>query len=417
MKLRGGILYYTLFLMIISVTAVTMILMRYSLFSRSLIASDRAEELENNLRSAFLVYRYDPDLFEAGDSVVIDLYGDSNGVVHMTRERWGIFDIVTVTASAGDLTASRKGVFGEHISADDHALYLPDNGIDISLSGNSFISGVTYTPHGIIRTASIEGRPFVFGTPSEGRRLPSSSSLPAVDSAVTDAVTGLFSNLEPQMRLSDVNFTTDSHFENPYSEPALTLYEQNDIVLTGISLSGHITVCSPGIIFVDATTNLDNVLLLARRIVIDDDFRGSLQAYAIDTLVVRDNVSLTYPSVLAIIQDDDSDGASLNPAITIGTNTSVAGCVIMKAPGDRGRIVIPATTTVTGQVYCNGTVELRGDIRGSIACKKFAFTSDRSVYVNHLLDSDIDMSLLPGGFAGFYVQQAAYDRGLIKWLE
>jgi hypothetical protein len=245
----------------------------------------------------------------------------------------------------------------------------------------------------------------------------SRSQLPDLDPIIDSTVTHLFSRINPEINLSDINRKSDNLFENPFGNPPVTYYALHDAILSGLSFRGRIMIYAQGTIFIDRTSMLEDVVLVARRIVVDDGFRGSFQGFAIDSIGTGDNVSLTYPSVLAIISRRDDDGVSFYPAITLGKNNSIAGCIILKAWSENCKVVIPETSVVTGQIYCNGNVELRGDVHGSLFSDGFSFTRESSTYINHLLNSDINIELLPAGFAGFHAGDDQSIRTLIKWLD
>jgi hypothetical protein len=348
---------------------------------------------------------------------MIDLFKDSLAIVKLSKESWGIFDIVTASARWKNLSVCRTGLFGEVIDAEDPALYVTDHGISVSLSGNTLIKGESYIPAGAFRMASIEGKPFIYKQTSIGNVKQSRSLLPDINPMIDSTVTHLFSRINPEINLSDINRKSDTLFENPFTNRPVTYYSLQDAILSGFSFKGRIMIFASGTIFIDRTTILEDVLLVARRIVVDDGFRGSFQGFAIDSIRVSDNVTLTYPSVLSIISRREDDGVSLYPAITLGRNSSIAGCIIMKAWSDNCKVMIPETSVVTGQVYCNGRVELLGDVYGSMFCDGFSFTRESSTYINHLLNCDINMELLPGGFAGFHAGDDQSIRTLIRWLD
>jgi len=414
---RGGILYYTLFLMLISVMVITLILMRHSLYQQTFVNRSKGDELDCNIRSAFLIYRQNPGILSEEDSLMIDLYKDSLAMIELSRESWGIFDIVTASTGWKNLSLSRTGMFGEVIDTKDPALYVADHGLNVSLSGNSLINGDSYIPSGAYRTASIEGQPFIYNKTSIGNVKQSRSQLPDLDPIIDSTVTHLFSGLNPEIDLSDINRKSGNLFENPFCNPPVTYYALHDAILSGLSFRGRIMIYAQGTIFIDRTSVLEDVVLVARRIVVDDGFCGSFQGFAIDSIGTGDNVSLTYPSVLAIISRRDDDGVSLYPTITLGKNNTIVGCIILKAWSENCKVVIPETTVVTGQIYCNGSVELRGDVYGSLFSDGFSFTRESSTYINHLLNSDINMELLPGGFAGFHAGDDKSVRTLIRWLD
>ena len=176
-------------------------------------------------------------------------------------------------------------------------------------------------------------------------------------------------------------------------------------------------IYAAGTVFIDRTTSLEDVIIVARRIIVDEGFIGSFQGFAIDSVAIGDNVTINYPGLLAISPAADGDATSSDTHITLGSNTIIKGCILLKGQKEKCRLMIPESTSVTGQVYCSGTVQMEGQVYGSLFCDGFSFRRENSTYINHLLNSDIDIERLPDGFAGFHCGNEKSERTVIKWLD
>ena len=414
--LKGGILYFTLFLMLISTIVISLIFMRQVIFQNSYTTWCKSEEMELNLQSAFLIYKQKPEILLLKDSLDLDLYQDSISNVKLSKESWGIFDIVSATTYWGNKTLRRSGLFGEVINSNDPALYMPDRGLNLSLSGHTKIVGTVYSPSGIIRKGSIEGQPFIYDKVTEGTIKPSDKTLPRLDSNVEEEIGKIFNEINPEISLSLLQTNEYPSIENAFENSTVTYFDEPDAILSNLTFKGRIIVCAPGSIFVDNTASLENVILIARKINIGEGFSGSFQAFALDSIIVASNVSLTYPTILCI-SGEDNNANSFKPVISIGTNTTISGCVILNSSSDNGKLVIHENSTITGQVYCKGDVDLKGGINGSLFCNRFSFVNGRSTYVNHLLNAEINIANLPQGFCGFHLEDKSSTRGLIKWFD
>lgn len=402
--------------MLISIVIISLILMRQLIFQSTYTNWCKSEEMELNLQSALLLYKQEPDILYLEDSVNVDLYGDSLAIVTIKKEEWGIFDIITATTGWKERSSSRSGLFGEVVDINDPALYMPDRGLNLSLSGHSQISGIAYVPSGIIRKGSIEGQPFIFDKVTDGIIKSSVKSLPLLNSNLESTINRIFNQVNPEISLSSLKLGNYLVIENTFENPALTYFDEPNANLSNLTFKGHIIICAPGSILVDYSTSLENVILIARKIIIGEGFTGSFQAFALGSIDVGSNVNLTYPTVLCI-SGNDNDASSFKPVISIGYNTSISGCIILNTISDKSRLVIPKTSSITGQIYCKGDVDLKGEINGSLYCNYFSFISGRSTYVNHLLNSNIRINNLPKGFCGFCVGDTSSNRGLIKWID
>jgi hypothetical protein len=414
--LRGGILYLTLFLMLISTVFISLILLRQVIFQDKFTAWNKHEEIELNLKSAFLLYKQYPEILFLDDIVNLDLYGDSSSIVKLSKEPWGIYDIISVSAGWQKETIHRSGLFGEVITGNDPALYVPDRGLNLSFSGHTKVIGTAYSPSGIIRKGSVEGQPFIYDNVTEGVIKASAETLPKLDPIVTEKIEELFDKINPGICLSQIESADNLLIENTFTNTEITYYDEPDAFISNLAFKGRIIICAPGSITVDYSSSLEDVILIARKIIVDEGFSGSFQAFALDSIIIGPNVNLTYPTTLCISAVDNY-AASSSPAISVGAGTIIRGCIILNSLSDKSRLEVNENSTITGQIYCNGEVGLQGNINGSLFCNHFSFVSGRSTYVNHLLNADINMSKLPDGFCGFLVGEKPSTRGLIRWFE
>ncbi len=80
-------------------------------------------------------------------------------------------------------------------------------------------------------------------------------------------------------------------------------------------------------------------------------------------------------------------------------------------------ITIEKEALLTGQLYADGFVDIKGEVRGTIWCNKFLLKTNSSVYENHLLDAIIDRSKLSAYYVGSGIIASGKTKKIIKWLE
>jgi len=417
MKLKGGMLYYTLFLMIISLSVVSLIILRGYLFRTVFIDNEKRHELDLNNNSALELYKEGVDLFSVSDSCNVDLYNDSISFVGMKKEKWGIYDIVLSSARWKNIISSSAGLYGSDLDRGENiALYLADQGIDVSLSGATFLKGTCYVPSGILRPASAEGYPFIYKKLSVGEVKSSSKKLPAMDPKVEKSILSLFINIDTTHSFSDLTASGKNKAENSFLSKSVTYFEKSSISTGETTLRGKIILASTGTINIQPTSEINDIVVLARKIVIKDGFRGSLQAFALESVDVGKNVRLIYPSTLAICQDKEKKIAGNNLYISIDENSDITGDVIVTTYDSSGSIIIGKNSSVSGQVYCSGSVDLSGNISGSVYCNSFRFSVGSSTYINHILNATIDFSKMPHRLSGIDAGGTNKTKSLIKWL-
>ena len=181
---------------------------------------------------------------------------------------------------------------------------------------------------------------------------------------------------------------------------------------------GNIVLFSTKELEVDSTSQMTDIVLIAPRIIIKKGFKGEIQAFAIQSIIVEENCSLDYPSQLCVIQSEKN---RYNPSdsliISIDKNSYVKGGILIKSSGLTSFVRIENGAKAVGQVYCPGLVELMGEIEGTLYCRSFYLRTSRARYYNHLLDSRIDYTRLSKNFASMDLFNENTHKSVIKWLD
>ena len=61
-------------------------------------------------------------------------------------------------------------------------------------------------------------------------------------------------------------------------------------------------------------------------------------------------------------------------------------------------------------------MDFKGKVYGALSCDHFLLTTPSSVYENHLLNAEIDPSLLSADFVGGDTHTENSKRDIVKWL-
>lgn len=403
--------------MIISITIITLLIMRGYIFSKIFFDSIKKDELERNVASAFKIYSEVPDLFLNRDSCSLDIYGDSSAIVTLKKVKWGCYDLIEASSKWNRSNVSHIGLFGADMDrGEDLALYLTDSGINLSLSGKSLLKGTCYVPEGKIKSASVEGHPFAFKKITEGNVKSSNKILPEIDPEVPLTIQSLFNDISYTFTLSGIKSNNIHTIDNSFYNKTIKYYDKVSVTLSGMNLKGNLIIKSSGTITLDNSINLENVIIMARNIIIKDGFSGSFQGFALESINVEKGTYLKYPSVLGLIQDQDSKLTGSNQSVIVNGNSIISGAIIVITDDNRGFVSISPTAVIYGQVYCNGSVELDGELFGSLYCNLFSFSASRTNYINHLLNAIINFSKLPSCFSGIEINNQNSKKSLIRWV-
>ncbi|WP_090603082.1 hypothetical protein [Parapedobacter koreensis] len=424
--LRAGALLFALLIAVIIgvMTAGLLLLLQYH---RQYAAHTlRQERLQRHLASATnLLLTSEP--VEGGDTVIRSLFDDGRDTVALVRRPWGVFDVGLAYAYDTRDTLANAFLMGRILTATErYALFLADEYRPLSISGKTRIHGDAFLPEAGIRKAYIENQAYASEEVIyDGAIRHSTTELPALNSAI-------LGRLAPYLQHDDTTEwkraaedwygmdASDSLAQLFANTPRL-LYSRDSITIRGMPITGQVLLVADSLISVSADAVLDNVLLFAPHIRFADGFSGRLQAFARDSLVVGRGCAFAYPSVLGLVNiPKDSLIHEFQPMITIDSASVVNGLVFSHFPGSEqllANIKLAKETTVNGQVYADGLLELRGTVKGITLCRRFTLQTPSSLYENFVLGGVMDYTRLSPHYAGSPLLNTGRQGKVLEWLD
>ena len=338
----------------------------------------RHERLRQNLASAtnLLLTGYHATPV---DTLALNLFDGDRDSVMLACKPWGAFNMATAWAYEGTDTLQRTFLMGKvPTPSEQFTLYLADEHLPLSVSGKTFIRGDVFLPEAGTRKSYIENEAYAYEeVVHDGTIYNSADTLPGIDTAMV----GWMNNY-----LLQTNNVADS----------LTI----DVLFSG----GDTIVVANQMITVTAEAKLDNALLFAPHIRFEPGFRGRIQAFARDSLVVGGDCRFDYPSALGLIHiPKDSLFTEFQPYLRIDSASVLNGIVFIYFPGSDqllAKLVLAKETTVHGQVYADGLLELRGRVNGTTLCRRFTLQTSSSLYDNFILGGVMDVTARSPHYAG-----------------
>jgi hypothetical protein len=419
-KLKGGILYYSLLVLILSTSVVTLILLINYYESRRLINVIKQDELERNVNSALNIFLGGENIFIGSDSVTLDLFRDSKSKVFMSKRRWGNYLLIRAEANWKHLSCLREALVGSDLFMQEPvALLMPDEGRILSLSGNTILRGTCYLPGKTARVASIEGQQYIYKDLVFGELKKSPTTLPELNkSLLSFALNYMEINAVTTDSVININALDSAYYENSFQNKTILIYNDSEGNLSNYCFSGNIVIWSTIPIVIDSSSKLKDVIIFAPKISFKDGFQGELQAFAIQSIRIEDGCRIGFPSQICVLQTENS---KYNPAdsliVSIGNGSIVEGGVFINSYGLTSFIKISENSKIVGQVYCPGIIELKGEIIGSLYCKTFYLGTSRARYYNHLLNTRIDNKSLSKHFVGIDLFKEITSKSIIKWVD
>lgn len=340
--------------------------------------------------------------------VGLDLFGKEEDSLRIRKEAWGVFQILQVEAYKGERIHRKAGMVGVQLQPSKPALYLEDQRRPMSIAGDAKITGNAYLPKAGIKADYVNRKGYSRDKLVYGEIFESQPELPAPGAAFLTHLQTLLESGSGSAAPAGGNTPQSSFF----MEEAGLIYRDEAIVWKD-SLVGKIMLKSGVEIVVEASAYLKDVILCAPKITFRAGFKGQLQAFASDTLLLEEGVTLKYPSAVGVIARGERSLLQCAPS------AALSGLLFQY--GNRQAqsfhlLRLEEQATVSGEVWSNGYVEQQGEINGTLACRKFYLQTPATIYENYLFNGKIDRTALAAYFAGSGLINGEGKRCVIKWL-
>jgi hypothetical protein len=416
-RLRGGVLVTVLFVCVI-VTAITGALIFTSYYRN--LAVLKTEIKERLILNAFsgINYLMASPLPNSEAPQLFDLYNQETDSVQVSSKPWGLWDILISKAWLKRheeikiaMTGPKPDVYG------NAALYLVNNNRDLSVAGVNSIVGNAYVPNAIVKIATIHGTGFLGNKPVDGTVFSSNREMPPLNEEYKKRVAQYYT--PERLRIER---GTQSYFSNPYpalhksfrEEPTL-FYEPDSIHITNKIFKGNIIICSSRGISIGTGTHLEGVIIVAPRVTIGKGFRGTLQIFANESVTIDEHGILDYPSAICVYS------SSKQKNIELKSNSYIQGIVFLggnkDSDSDASYVRIYENATVEGQLWIEGKMEHKGNIAGSLMCRRFYLTTPTTYYENYLFNADINILKRSPYFLSSALVSSSLSKSIVEWKE
>lgn len=420
--LKASSLFYAVVISLVIAILSSALIMYAYLVQQQMNFEEVNERLNLNANSGFTLLLNKQSIVDINSEVTTDLFQTEQDSVILSRKSWGAYEVVRSMAFTNNRYAVRLALIGTNVSVfQNYSIFLSDNNKPLMVAGKNVIRGNAFLPKAGVKSAYVDGRSFEGKTQIEGELKNSTAILPDIDDMLMKYISSVFETKQ----LSDADSTielesalnSDSLY-NSFENKTLLVYSNGPILISSGYFYGNIAFVSPVSIKITENAHLKEVQLYAPQIEFENGVVGEMQAFARDTIFVRENVKLNYPSVLGLLQTKKSiDFAS----ILISKGDTIEGDVFsykekIGTQNKRSVITIKKEATVYGQVFACDIAEHQGTILGSLTCNKILLTTPSSIYENHLLDATIDETRRSVYFVGANLLESSSLKKVAKWL-
>ncbi|RYE59595.1 MAG: hypothetical protein EOP48_00355 [Sphingobacteriales bacterium] len=415
MKISGGALYFAIVIALI-IAIICSSLISFAHYNRLVqLKYERQQRLRTNAFSGILI-ALNQGIEQTEKIEKIDLYNDGMDSICIIRKSWGIYRMALLQSHIKKDTLKKAFLLGQDTREDKDAVYLADEDRPLNISGEARIIGNTRLPKSGIRQSYVEGRSYtgrqlVLGEIKNSERL--LSPLSQIHIASIEA----FFSQNAQHETTEMPKKIQRSF---WQEP-LRIWIKPETNLSGSILEGNVILFSDTTVNVPADAQLKNLQIYAKEIRIANGFKGNLQLFARDSIVLADKVHLNYPSSLVVLSDTVT-GANVQQRIVIGKDSSVKGVIIgyqSKRTPLQILVTLGNNTIVEGEIYVSGALQLSKGVKvlGKVSCYKFFTKTQQSNYENYLVDATLDRE----GRSPFYLSPGILHnipkkQKVLKWL-
>lgn len=330
------------------------------------------------------------------------------------KKHWGLFDLVIVSSQLKNEVSTKVALLGNG-NTNRKALSMQENNQPLVVVGNTKIVGDVILPKRGVKTGNIAGTPYYGQELIYGKIQQNSIRLPAINNMeyLKQLVDGFpFENTKP-LKLEEA-IEADQSFE----QETLVFETPLSLNLENMSLSGNIVIKSSKEIRIAASTQLHDVILIAPRIIVTSNFKGSFQAFASEKIDLHKDVKLMYPSSL-VLMGGDSKNVEKNEKIVIQNESEVKGIVLYYNAQNNSnytsQVQIQPKAKVTGEVYCNKNLELNGQIDGFVYTHNFVTSQSGGTYINHIYNGGINSEVISEQYAG--LSFGKIKPTIAKWVD
>ncbi|MCF6133361.1 hypothetical protein [Flavobacterium wongokense] len=301
----------------------------------------------------------------------------------------GLLNLIVVKSCLKNDTITSAHIIGHH-TAWETALFVTNLSNSLSYSGNVKLIGSKMLPNLFIEEKNISSLPNTLI--SSGTIKLSGTKLPEIN---PDFQKVFENNVQQKVGLNDLEKNSDAVYFNSFLNKT-TQVQLSSPTLQDISIKGNFVLYEKDSIVVSENNVLEDVILKAPIIRIKKGFKGSIQAFAQEKIVVEDNVTLSYPSVLSIYNSESKS------EIIINENSKIYGGVVLFGTSffkiEENKIIVKAKSLITGDVYCTGSLMLNGSVYGSVYTNKFFNRTATGAYEDCIVNAEIDITKKPDYF-------------------
>ncbi|WP_442845046.1 hypothetical protein [Leeuwenhoekiella sp. H156] len=419
-KIKAGALQFTLLIgVLILLMLSSFVLLSYTHQRFRSQNSLLEETIKNASKGVYYALQRDRQFTEY-DIVFKAPYFKEFEEVQVSATSWGIYTHVKSVASSKNYTFERNALIGSKGQKENrNALVLANTFSPLVLVGTSTIIGdVTLSEYGV-NPGSIGSTYFIGNTLVDGKiEIDNSETLPQLQGHFIREIERLRKSL-PNKSGNIIRYTGKPRY-NSFKEETKWIIDSRELTLND-TITGNIIIHSDTKITVAPDAYLKDVILAAPEVIIQSGVEGNLQIFASKSIEIGNQVNLNFPSALVLVSEANYSteaDSETSISIKIGSESVVMGSLVFL--GDQPNfnyqpeVFIDKGASIYGEIYCEQSLELKGNVYGSVLTRTFVSREFGSVYRNHIYDGTINSNILTSEFSGLHLDSTT--KNVAKWV-
>lgn len=412
-KLQGGMLYYALSISLLMVLIVNAVLLMALYSSKQFVLLNEKAIAKDNCSSALNLCLANEVSFKESNPTDIKLWPSSNTEVSALRKSWGAFYVIQVSQNIKSRKESLVCLVGSaQFISKLHAFSFLGKAKRLSVGGGAVIEGVLSLDGNSVKKAYLPSKPFM-GSISNVKYVSAHSPL-NINKPLVDLWLGF---LNENVHLQD-SLIFISEEEVPtvlnvsFADKPICIYSSEELRLENKKLNGQVIIFSETSVIIENNNMLSDVIIYAPEIIIRKGFKGSIQLWAKNRIIIEKDCVLRSPSAVALYGGAAKD-------LLIDRNAVVIGDIYVSPAQDKSKksdFTILSKARVYGLVYSEIPVTLKGELYGSLHTVGLIDEIGRQLYQNHIIDATLSSYMLPDTYVSscFFLSD---NYKQIKWLD
>ncbi|KOY84399.1 hypothetical protein AD998_21275 [bacterium 336/3] len=411
-KIKAGVFNLVLVISIVITFLITSLILLFYYQNRVLQKNNLERKVITN---AFSGIEYTLGTYEDikfNDTLFFNLLKDEEDTTTIIKSTWGLWDIVSVTGQKNTYKHTIHALIGNILSPEDKkvGLYIIGNNPDdfIGISGNFRLKGDYYTPKLGLKPVTIEGELIKNSQYANGSKFQSAIKLPLAESSIIERLKEIkekrFKNTE--------NIVLEDSINISFGEKTKIIYLSNNITLSN-NMRGNLILYSNADINISKNAELEDIIVVGKNVRVEKEFKGRVQIFATDSLIIGENVVLEYPSTLNSLDGEKS-------YIKMKEGSYLQGIILsypLNIESKKNRILsIDEKVKIHGYIYADAQVEIKGDLIGGLFCTSVFLKTGSSFFENVLKDVQIDATNISPYFLIPSILNKKNEKAILQWL-